>query len=118
MREREIFIAAMQREDPEERGAYLERACGADAGLRDRVQALFWAFDRAGSFLLEPAVNSDDTGAFASSCEHGTELVERPPVEAPDMEIGPYKLREPIGEGAWASSMSPSSTSPCAARWR
>jgi hypothetical protein len=67
MKEREIFIAALQRDDPKDRRAYLEEACGADAGLRDRVQALLGAFDRAGSFLLESAANLGATGAFGIS---------------------------------------------------
>src|SRR5262249_56923081 len=99
MREREIFIAALQREDPQDRRAYLEQACGADAGLWDRVQALLGALDGAGNFLLEPAANPGATGAFASSSENGTEAVETSPLEGPGTVIGPYKLREQIGEG-------------------
>jgi serine/threonine protein kinase/tetratricopeptide (TPR) repeat protein len=99
MREREIFIAALQRDDPKERRAYLEGACGADAGLWDRVQALLGAFDRAGSFLLEPAANLGATGAFAPSGGNGEEMVESSPLESPGTVIGPYTLREQIGEG-------------------
>ena len=99
MREREIFIAALQRDDPQERRAYLEGACGADAGLWDRVQALLGAFDRAGSFLQEPAANLDATDAFVSPRGNGPERIESSPSEGPGTVIGPYKLREQIGEG-------------------
>jgi non-specific serine/threonine protein kinase/serine/threonine-protein kinase len=99
MREREIFIAALQRDDPKERRAYLEGACGAAAGLWDRVQALLGAFDRAGSFLLEPAANLDATDAFVAPLGNGPERIESSPAEGPGTVIGPYKLREQIGEG-------------------
>jgi serine/threonine protein kinase/tetratricopeptide (TPR) repeat protein len=99
MREREIFIAALQREDPQDRRAYQEQACGPDAGLWDRVQALLGAFDRAGSFLHEPAVDLGATGAFMPSRENGTQAMDSSPLEGPGTVIGPYKLLEQIGEG-------------------
>jgi serine/threonine protein kinase len=99
MREREIFIAALQRDDPQDRRAYLEEACGADAGLRDRVHALLGAFDRAGSFLLEPVANLGATSAFDSPRGNGTEMIATSPLENAGTVIGPYKLLERIGEG-------------------
>ena len=57
----DIFIGAVQRDGPGERGAYLEDACGADAALRRRVEGLLEVYDRAGSFLEEPA--APPTGA-------------------------------------------------------
>ena len=99
MREREIFIAALQRDDPQDRRAYLESACGANADLWDRVQALLGAFDRAGSFLQEPAANLGATAAFVPSRGNGAEMIESSPLEGPGTVIGPYKLREQIGEG-------------------
>ena len=41
--------------DPRERGAYLDRACGADAGLRAEVEALLRSCDAARDFLAMPA---------------------------------------------------------------
>ena len=99
MREREIFIAALQRDDPQDRKVYLEEACGADAGLWDRVQALLGAFDRAGSFLLDPAAKLGATGDFVPSRGNGMEMIESSPLEGPGTVIGPYKLMEQIGEG-------------------
>ena len=78
MREREIFMAAWQREDPEDRRMYLERACGDDADLRDRVLALLGAFDRAGSFLLEPAAHPGSSGASSPSRANGVETAKIP----------------------------------------
>jgi hypothetical protein len=43
-----IFDEAASRE---ERAVYLERACGGDADLRKKVDALLLALEEAGSFL-------------------------------------------------------------------
>jgi hypothetical protein len=43
MNEREIFLAALEKDDPAERAAYLDRACGADQALRQRVDRLLAA---------------------------------------------------------------------------
>ena len=40
MSERSIFMEALEFDDPQERAAYLGRACGDDQLLRDRVEAL------------------------------------------------------------------------------
>src|SRR5262245_55611220 len=49
---RDLFLAALER-PPAERAAYLEAACGADAALRERVEALLRAHDEPGAFLSE-----------------------------------------------------------------
>ena len=36
------------------RAAFLDKACGTDAGLRGKVDALLRAHDRIGNFLEEP----------------------------------------------------------------
>jgi hypothetical protein len=53
MKEHELFAAALEIVAPEERSAYLERACGDDA-LRARVEALLRAHEQVGSFLATP----------------------------------------------------------------
>ena len=80
MSERDIFIGAVQRDGPAERGAYLEDACGADVALRRRVEGLLEVYDRAGSFLEEPAAPPTGTGAGV-------------------LIAGRYKLLEVVGEG-------------------
>jgi WD40 repeat protein/serine/threonine protein kinase len=81
--ERSIFEAAIEQGSPQERSAYLDRACGGDAGLRRQVEALLAAHERLGDIPLpataeEPAVT-----------------------ERPGAVIGPYKLLEQIGEGGF-----------------
>ena len=63
-----------------ERGPCLDRACGDDPELRQRVEALLTAHDGVGAFL---------------------ELPTAPPGERPGYMIGRYKLLEQIGEGGF-----------------
>jgi serine/threonine protein kinase/tetratricopeptide (TPR) repeat protein len=85
MSERDIFEAALE-QPPENRTAFLDSACGNDAGLRQRLDALLRKHDQAGSFLEKPAAPP-----FAT--------IDEPITERPGMVIGPYKLMEQIGEG-------------------
>jgi serine/threonine protein kinase len=54
-RVKEIFLEAAELADEAARTAYLDRACGTDAGLRARVEALLQSHDPDGSFLGTPA---------------------------------------------------------------
>jgi serine/threonine protein kinase len=91
MGERDVFIAALQKADQAERQAYLAEACGPDAALRERVEALLKVHDRAGRFLESPAPDARPVAT-----------VDGPSApEAPGTVIGPYKLLEEIGEGGF-----------------
>ncbi len=59
-RVKEIFLEAAEQPDEAAQSAYLARACGDDAGLRERVEALLRSHDPAGSFLGSPAVKPTD----------------------------------------------------------
>ena len=89
MKAEEIFLAAVEKNSPGERAAYLDGACGKDAALRGQVEALLKAHDGAGSFLeqplLDPAVTKEPSDV----------------VEKLGAVIGPYKLLEQIGEGGF-----------------
>jgi tRNA A-37 threonylcarbamoyl transferase component Bud32 len=50
-----IFDEAAEIASPEGRAAYLDRACGGDASLRHKVDALLEFLDGAGSYLESPA---------------------------------------------------------------
>lgn len=56
-----IFSAAIEKE-PQERAAFLDRECGGDSWLRQKVEALIIAHESAGSFLESPAVEPAHTG--------------------------------------------------------
>ena len=82
-----IFTGALEKATTAERAAYLDGACGSDAELRHRVEALLVAHDGAASFLEEPAMGAT-IETFAASEQLGTR-------------IGPYKLLQLIGEGGF-----------------
>jgi tetratricopeptide (TPR) repeat protein/serine/threonine protein kinase len=71
-----------------ERGALLDKMCGDDHALRQRVEALLYAHDNPGDFLApRPAAPQEPT-------------VDEPRLaEGPGSRIGPYKLLQQIGEG-------------------
>ena len=83
-----IFDQALEISSPEERGAFLDRACADVPDLRPKVEALLRAFEEAGSFLERPALNMGLTIGH-----------EQAPLETPGMRIGRYKLLQQIGEG-------------------
>ncbi|UCE61337.1 MAG: serine/threonine protein kinase [Phycisphaerales bacterium] len=87
-----IFSTALQKRSAEERASYLDIACGDNAGLRARVEALLKAHEEAGSFLSAPVL--DPTALDSDS------LV---PSEEPGTIIGRYKLLQLIGEGGFGS---------------
>ena len=51
----ETLFEAVSQLPPEKRGAYLAGACGGDAALRERLEILLRAHDRASNFMAEPA---------------------------------------------------------------
>ena len=58
-----IFAEALERTDPAARAAYLDVACGDDAALRRRVEALLAAHDGAGRFLEPDSSGMSETAA-------------------------------------------------------
>jgi serine/threonine protein kinase len=88
-RVKEIFLAAVEKQDAAERDAYLREACGQDEDLRRQVDALLGKHAQAGSFLEPPARSPVVT------------VDEQPIREVPGTVIGPYKLLEQIGEGGF-----------------
>ncbi len=82
-----IFSQAIEKQIPEERAAYLDKACGNDAGLRQRVEKLIRAHEQAGSFLDLPDVGRNVT------------LDGPAQIEGPGTMIGRYELLQLIGEG-------------------
>ncbi|HTU90113.1 MAG TPA: SUMF1/EgtB/PvdO family nonheme iron enzyme, partial [Gemmataceae bacterium] len=67
-RVKEIFLEAAELSDAAARAAYLDQACGADAGVRERVEALLRSHDPEGSFLGTPAAVVPDPD-HAATCD-------------------------------------------------
>jgi eukaryotic-like serine/threonine-protein kinase len=87
MDEQTIFDAAAEMEDPLERSAYLDMACGDDRDLRERIERRLRAREESDGFLAESALNR-------------TSLMPHTPV-TPGTEIGPYTILEQIGQGGF-----------------
>src|SRR5262245_1521324 len=85
-RVRSIFLEAVERHAPDQWSAFLDRACGADSDLRQRVEVLLRAHAQANSMLDVAAVPPVAT-------------IDQPTTESAGTLIGPYKLLEQIGEG-------------------
>jgi serine/threonine protein kinase len=103
MTERTIFLTVLDITDPVERQAYLDKACAGDAALRRQVEELLAAHEREGSFLDVPAVQrrSAQAGGLPGDQPTGPQLMSasEPIAERAGTMIGPYILREQIGEG-------------------
>ncbi len=92
------FNQAIDQPSREARDAFVEGFCGADAGLRERLRELLFAYDSADEFLEKTPVvdrtpRPDDPGVAA-------ELARLKPEQAGER-IGPYRLVEQIGEGGF-----------------
>jgi TolB-like protein/tetratricopeptide (TPR) repeat protein len=89
-----VFLEAVEL-SPDERDAFLARACGADTGLRSEVESLLAAHDDERPFLDAPAVAG---AAHALSAEFD----ETQPTAArlqPGTRIGQYEVIERLGSG-------------------
>ena len=106
MNERSIFMAALERESPPERSAYLDEACGGDAALRQRVEALLASHEQETSFLSMP-VPERLAEKLATPQQMEEARGDRPAAqerpgplpEGQGSRIGPYKLLQELGEG-------------------
>src|SRR5262245_743925 len=108
---RDLFLEALDRA-PADRATYLDEACGPDASLRQRVEALLRAHDNPGAFLSEvkpgasgAAPQPADGGATVDSApgQPETEDYGDPTARVGALLAGKYKLVEEIGEGGMGS---------------
>ena len=132
MNERSIFMEALEKDTLARRSAYLEGACGGDAALRQRVEALLASHEQAGSFLGKPvperlaekrvtpeAVEKSpeeppgDVGHDQPLFAGSPATLDVPAVsERPGTVIGPYKLLQQIGEGGMGTVFMAEQTHP------
>ena len=82
-----ILVDAVEIESDVERAAFVERACAGDSTLRQEVERLIANHREAGNFL-------EDAGR-----QKILETMMLPAADSPSVQIGPYKLRELLGEG-------------------
>ncbi len=111
MSEREIFMAVLDL-PVTARTEYLDKACGADAALRSRVDALLNSHEGAGSFLGTPAVVPSDPESAATrtlGSEGGTRTDDEvplgflePPTRSDSLgRIGHYEVLQVLGQGGF-----------------
>jgi serine/threonine protein kinase/WD40 repeat protein len=91
MSEREIFEEALEYPDMARRRAYLDRACGDDATLRERVEGLLRSHESGSEFLNVPA----------------PEQLRPPPGDGPTRTIDPAGAGEADDPSATAASTTP-----------
>ena len=133
-----IFIAALDHEPGADRSDYLAAACGDNADLRRRVEALLAAHERADAVLgpagepsSEPVTSDSNAGrpideaTSGESPEHEVSSSEASITDAyrstaePDVLIaGRYTLQQKLVKGVWGKSGSPSNPSPSNAKSR
>jgi len=95
-REEEIFGEAQKLADAAARQAFLDKACGADAGLRARVEELLAIQTEAEKFFEEGKAALARAETIAEDAGRALEFSEEEPAGT---RIGRYKLLEKIGEG-------------------
>jgi hypothetical protein len=114
-RVKEIFLEAVEQPDEAARAAYLERACGGDAELQQRVETLLRSHDPDGSFLGSPAVKppestaaTQERGVDQASTLHddanaAEDLQFLSPAGRPDSRgrIGHYEVFQVLGNGSF-----------------
>jgi serine/threonine protein kinase/Tol biopolymer transport system component len=81
------LLGAALEQEPNERAAFLRRACGDDEELRREVESLL-VHERAGDFLEPPVIEL--MGTVPASA--------RQPLSV-DRELGPYRILELLGSG-------------------
>ena len=84
-----VFLAAVEQAD---RATILNRECGDEPELRRRVDTLLKANDEPASYLDQPPV---ELAKSARTIDYA------PVTEKPVSMVGPYKLKEQIGEGGF-----------------
>jgi eukaryotic-like serine/threonine-protein kinase len=92
-----IFEIARHIASPDARSTYLDQACGTDSAQRQRIVELLQALEDHESFLESPAIARDTP--VPAIARDTPETVDHPSSQHPGQQIGPYKLREQIGEG-------------------
>jgi serine/threonine protein kinase len=113
MNERSIFMEALAREGAE-RSAYLAEACGGDAALLKRVEALLESHEQAGTFLAKPvAERLAEKQVVGGEATSGSYTAAEPENSVrPGTVIGPYKLLQQIGEGGMGTVFMAEQTEP------
>ncbi len=116
MNELEIFLAALDIEDPQQRSSYLDEACGGDMVLRRQLDRLWDAHERSGQFLDVPALRqlAEKEGEPTDRFEVDADQAPQPSASAEQIDLSflepsadpnslgrltHYDIREVVGRG-------------------
>jgi serine/threonine protein kinase len=91
MSEQDIFVEAISRPDNADRRRFLDQACGDDEALRARMEKLIRHSDGLGSFLEHPP----EPLTITANAMIDAEVI--------GTQIGPYRIREQLGEGGFGT---------------
>ena len=130
-----LFHSVIDLPEPANRSAFLDRECGEDQELRQRLDELVAAYDRPAEALVRPLAAvceaTDPSGPGARPTAAGSEPpgitgeetakldAESPPPAAliGSVIAGRYKLREEIGEGGMGTVYLAEQFSQSNAKW-
>ena len=93
MNDETLFAAALEKQSPAERSAFLDEACAGDAAMRQRVEALLHAHEKAGDYLERPAVAQMACAAPASDATAALNTAGRP--DSGEEEDAPLDFLQP-----------------------
>ena len=88
-----LFAAALEKQSAAERSAFLDEACAGDAAMRQRVEALLHAHEKAGDYLERPAVEQMAEAAPASDATAALNTAGRP--DSGEEEDAPLDFLQP-----------------------
>src|SRR5262249_2009935 len=106
MDEESIFAAALEKESPRERAAFLDQACQGNAPLRAGVDELLKAYRDASGFLESPAAEFPGTVCLDQFDDETVRGGQQPirldflaPCDIPGRvgRLGPYEVQEVLG---------------------
>lgn len=94
--EKSIFLEALEIECPEDQAAYVQQACAGDEDLLNAVLALLRENEREVNPIDQPIATALLASALNKKDNESTYVQ-----FSPGTMVGPYKLRELIGEGGF-----------------
>ncbi|HEY7330399.1 MAG TPA: serine/threonine-protein kinase [Gemmataceae bacterium] len=104
MTEETLFAVALEKTDPAERAAFLDRACRDDPALRERIEARLRRLERCDDSYKDPTTLRATRATVKDQASHTVGEASSQDVFVPAREdsgkhIGPYRLLEKLGEG-------------------
>src|SRR5262245_2719923 len=100
----DIFLAALEKESPAERAAWLDEVCRSQPQQRQEVERLLAAHSHVGDFLQSPptaVVNAADTAREGASGPPRLSFLSPAQRPGPLGRLGHYEILEVVGSGAF-----------------